>query len=152
MNLDKTRSHEEYMEQLIELAKVNPKAPFSAFIVNHLDGEVLCQGLNNSATHPTHHGEMVAINNFVEKYPHRTFENTTLYTTAEPCPMCMSAIIWARIPLCVYGTSIQYLIEHGWGQIAIPSQEVAERATFHQCQIISGVLRERTDSLFINRH
>ncbi len=139
------------MNLLIELAMNNPKAPFAAMIVESDTGKILSQGLNNSAENPTFHGEVAAIHDFVQKHPNRSFGNTILYTTAEPCPMCMGAIIWSRIPLCVYGTSISFLIENGWGQISIPSQEVADRSTFHECQVIGGVLKERTDPLFTHR-
>lgn len=48
----------------------------------------------------------------------------TLYTKAESCPMCASAIRWAGSKEYVYGTSIERLIETGWGQIEIASSEV----------------------------
>jgi len=138
------------MKRLITLARQHPQAPFAAMIVDAKKGEVLSEGLNNAAANPTAHGEIVAINNFAKLHPERTFDNTILYTTAEPCPMCMSAIIWAKIPMTVYGTSISFLSKNGWRQIDIRSQEVIERATpFYQGEVIGGVLNAQTNPLFV---
>ena len=51
-----------------------------------------------SSGDPTLHGEIVAIRNYSSQYGNLGWEDTTLYTTGEPCPMCMGAIIWAGIP------------------------------------------------------
>ena len=136
---------------LVKLAKRNPSAPFAAMIVDADSGEILSQGLNNSPKNPTLHGEIDAINNFATLLPYKPYKNTFLYTTAESCPMCMSAIVWARISLTVYGTSIPFLIESGWGQITIRSQEVVDHASsFYHGKVIGGVLKEQTDPLFAN--
>lgn len=50
------------------------------------------------------------------------------YTNAESRPMCASAILWASSKEYVYGTSIQWLVEFGWHQIQISSQEVFDRS------------------------
>ena len=139
------------MEIVIKLAKKNPSAPFAAMIVDADTGEVLAKGLNNSTANPTEHGEVVAINNFATLHPYRSYRKTILYTTAESCPMCMSAIVWARISLTVYGTSIPFLIESGWGQITIRSEEVVNHASsFYHGKVIGGILKEQTDPLFAN--
>jgi hypothetical protein len=52
---------------------------------------MLAQGVNNSKTNPILHGEIVAINDYVARHG---WANSILYTTGEPCPMCMSAIVW----------------------------------------------------------
>ena len=145
------KSHEYYMDLCIKLAKKNPKAPFAAMIVDADTGEILSSGLNNSALNPTLHGEVDAINNYARLHPYRPFRNTILYTTAESCPMCMSAIVWAKISLTVFGTSIPFLIKSGWGQITIRSQEVVNHSdSFYHGEVIGGVLREQTDPLFAN--
>lgn len=151
MNNHNLQSHEYYMEQCIQLAKRNPGAPFAAMIVDADTGEILAKGLNNSPLNPTLHGEVDAINNFALLHPYRKFKNTILYTTAESCPMCMSAIVWAKITLTVFGTSIPFLIESGWGQITIRSQDVVDHSsTFYHGKIIGGVLKDQTDPLFAN--
>jgi tRNA(Arg) A34 adenosine deaminase TadA len=139
------------MEILIQLAKNNTRAPFAAMIVDAVTGEILSKGLNNSVLNPTEHGEVVAINNFAKLHPNRSYRETILYTTAESCPMCMSAIVWSKIALTVYGTSIPFLIEKGWGQITIRSEEVVEHASsIYSGTVIGGILKEQTDLLFAN--
>jgi tRNA(Arg) A34 adenosine deaminase TadA len=83
--------------------------PFGAVIVRA--GEVVARGRNLGKTNndPTAHGEMVAIRNFLLKHPAAAFAGTTLYTSGEPCPMCMSAIIWCGIGRVVFAASIEKL-------------------------------------------
>ena len=72
------------------------------------------------------HGEVNAITNCANSQPFdpSKWHDYTLYTTAEPCPMCQGAIEWSHIGRVVYGTSIPFLMDHGWGQIGIRSHEV----------------------------
>lgn len=144
------KTDNEYMRMAVEIAKHNPKAPFGALIVDNKTGEVLCEGLNDTAlTHnPTHHGEIVAINNCAKNHPNMNWKNTTLYTTAEPCPMCQGAIVWASIPKVVYGTSIDNLQHFGMKQIDIAAETINKRADFYQGTVKADVLSDQTDTLF----
>lgn len=137
-----------YMNILIKEAHKNTKFPFAAMIVDKNTGKILSIGVNTQSANPTYHGEIVAINNCVKKYPHINWKNTILITTGEPCPMCMSAIIWAGISEVVYATSIAYLNAHHWHQINISSQEVINSAPFYHGKVIGGVLHEKTDPMF----
>lgn len=137
-----------YMGLAIEIAKHNPKAPFGAVIVDNKTGEILAEGLNASSINPTFHGEMVAINNCVKNHPHVDWSNATLYTTAEPCSMCQSAIIWAGISRLVFATSLDSLKQMGWQQIDIPSRYVNKKAPFYKGSVTGGVLAEEADLLF----
>ena len=149
MNQEDSKSHESYMEMCVRVAKKNPKAPFGALIVDQTSGEILAEGLNSSISNPTLHGEIDALNNFSKLYPKSKFTNTILYTTAEPCPMCMGAIIWAGIPFVVYGTSIPTLVDKEWRQISIRAEEVIQKSSdFYMGNILGGVLRSKTDLLF----
>lgn len=143
------RKYSRYMRMLISMAKNHPnRAPFTAMIINEQSGKILCTGINNSTTNPVLHGEIAAINHCAEQQPTINWSQSTLITTAEPCPMCAGAIIWAGIPRIVYGTSIKTLIKKGWHQISIGATEVAARAPFSKTIIIGGVLRNETDPLF----
>jgi len=142
------KSDEHFMQLAITQGKKNPQFPFGAVIVDKKSGKVLATGVNASNQSPTFHGEIVAINNCARLHPHLDWSKVTLYTTAEPCPMCQSAIIWAHIPHVVYATSIDYLSSHGWDQIQIGSKAVNKRAPFYKGTILGGVLASKTDPLF----
>ena len=93
-------SHDEYMRQAIELAIDNVRrgrgGPFAALVVK--DGAVIATGTNRVTTSndPTAHAEMVAIRNACAHLADFQLDGCDLYTTCEPCPMCMGAIYWAR--------------------------------------------------------
>lgn len=139
---------EDYMRQLIQLAHQRPTAPFAAMIVDNETGKIYCQGLNDSAINPTNHGEIVAINNCAKQHAHMPWHRTTLYTTAEPCPMCASAIVWANISAIKFGTSIATLNHYKVGQIDITAQEVINKAPFYHGHVTGGILADETDKLF----
>lgn len=80
----------------------------------------------------------------------KAFRDLSLYTTAEPCPMCASAIRWSGFQECIYATSIDTLVENGWSQLSISSAEVfkeSERLP-EKTALIAGVLANETDGLF----
>lgn len=144
------KEDEHYMQIAIALAKYNPPAPFAALIVDNKTGDILARGLNSTKINPTFHGEIVAINECIKNHPHIDWSKVTLYTTAEPCPMCQSAIIWAGISRVVFATSIEYLNSHGWKQIDITASEINKRSHFYKGTVIGGVLAEETNILFNN--
>lgn len=145
--------HEKFMRVAIEQAKNNKAYPFGAVIVNEETGEIMAEGVNSGAMNPINHAEIVTINNFVEKHGSRNFKSMTLYTTGEPCSMCMSAIAWCGIPRVVWASSIEKIRASGIGQISISALEVAEKAKeFYQPEsLIAGVLADETDKLFDQR-
>ena len=81
--------------------------PFGAVIVH--DDTIIGEGWNQvtSQCDPTAHAEIVAIRNACEKLRSFSLENTIIYTSCEPCPMCLSAIWWARIPAVYYANTRQ---------------------------------------------
>ena len=97
------------MRLAIAAARANPFFPFGAVIVRAADREVMATGVNNRSANPSFHGEIVAIHDYVARHGNREREEVILYTTGEPCPMCMSTLVWARIGGVVYGTSIEKL-------------------------------------------
>jgi tRNA(adenine34) deaminase len=121
--------------------------PFGAVIVR--TSEVVARGRNLGKTNndPTAHGEMVAIRNFLLKHPAAAFAGATLYTSGEPCPMCMSAIIWCGIGRVVFAASIEKLATK-IGQIMLTSRRVAQAAPFARIAITGGVLSSEALALF----
>lgn len=75
-----------------------------------------------------------------------TLEAYTLSTTAEPCPMCMGAILGAGLDRVVYGVTIDDLAKYV-AQIHVPAREVARRSD-HTCQVTGPVEREAGHALF----
>jgi tRNA(adenine34) deaminase len=145
----KPDSYSPYMSELIEEAHQSHGLPFKAMIIDNRNGRILCRGSNSSRTNPLLHGEIDAINNCVDLYGNKMpWKNSTLISTAEPCPMCTGAIIWSRIPIIVYGSSIPDLIAKGWSQINMRAYEVAKHSQLGKPLIIGGVLKEQTDALF----
>jgi tRNA(adenine34) deaminase len=121
--------------------------PFGAVIVR--GGEVLSTGCNLGKTtnDPTAHGEMVAIRRFVAVWPAAELQGTTLYTSGEPCPMCMSAILWCGIGRVVFAASIGELATK-LGQIMLTSRQVADAAPFADIAITGGILSAEALALF----
>ena len=94
------KSHNYYMQRAIELSKQsisNGGGPFGAVIVK--DGEIIAES-SNSVTQdndPTAHAEVNAIRKAAKVMNTFNLSGTTIYSSCEPCPMCLSAIYWARI-------------------------------------------------------
>ena len=143
-NLD----HEFFMRRAIELALNVPNVPFGALIVNRDTDEILAEGWNKTSINPTWHGEIDAINQLVLRQESLDSSKLVLYTTAEPCPMCQAAILWAGIGMVVFGTSIRFLQNNGWHQIDILADEVVRRSPHWSCKLISGVLEKDCNALF----
>lgn len=97
------------MLRAIELSRKNMQAgaggPFGAVIVK--DGIVIGEGWNKvtSSNDPTAHAEISAIRNACETVKNFNLENAEIYTSCEPCPMCLAAIYWARIGRIYYANT-----------------------------------------------
>ncbi|MDT0569124.1 nucleoside deaminase [Streptomyces sp. DSM 3412] len=142
--------HERFMELAIEQARRNPEWPFGAVIVDSRTGEVLGSGVNEGAESPLLHGEVVAMNDYVRRQGNQGWSGTTLYTTGEPCSMCMSALAWADVRRVVWASSIDAIRRTGVIQIALSARQVAAAArSFYTPELLlGGVLSCRTDRLF----
>ena len=97
-----------FMQRAIELSiqSVNEgTGPFGAVIVK--DNKIISEGFNTVtlANDPTSHAEIVAIRSACKILNNFSLENCILYTTCEPCPMCLSAIYWAHIDKVYYANT-----------------------------------------------
>ena len=126
------------MQMAIDQAK-EADYPFGAVIVR--DGRVLAFGRNSTKRNsdPTAHAEMMAIRAFLNGHEPDDLKETTLYTSGEPCVMCMGAIIWCGIKRLVFAASIAQLSTR-IGQIDITAKQIANAAPFSQIEITGGVL------------
>ena len=79
------------------------------------------------------------------------FAELSLYTNAESCPMCASAIRWTGFAEYIYGTSINTLIEKGWGQIRVESMDIFSQSfdLATATRLIGEVLTNETDPYFL---
>lgn len=137
----------DYMRTAIRVASGNPAAPFGAILVDIESSEVVAEGVNRARDNPTWHGEMVAINAYAAT-GQRNWNRLRLYTTAEPCCMCQAAVLWARIPEVVFGSSVATLRKLGWHQFNCTADEVSALASFTHCEVTGGVLADECDRLF----
>lgn len=91
---------EKFMRRAIELAQAgidaNEGGPFGCVVVKN--GEIVGEGVNRvtSTNDPTAHAEVVAIRDACAKLNSFQLEGCVVYTSCEPCPMCLGAIYWAR--------------------------------------------------------
>jgi len=92
----------------------NDGGPFGAAIVR--EGKVVASGHNEVllTNDPTAHAEMIAIRKASNILGRFDLSDCILYTTCYPCPMCMSAIFWARIPTVYYASSMNDAAEGGF--------------------------------------
>ena len=102
-------SDEAFMRQAIALSRRGMEAgaggPFGAVVV--LDGKVVGEGWNQvtSAKDPTAHAEVVAIRRACAALGNFSLAGATLYSSCEPCPMCLASAYWARISRIVYANT-----------------------------------------------
>ncbi len=100
---------EPFLRRAIELAREGMHAgkggPFGAVVVQ--GGTIVGEGSNEvtSTPDPTAHAEMVAIRKAAKRLGRYWLDDCDLYTSCEPCPMCLAAILWARIPRVHYAAS-----------------------------------------------
>jgi tRNA(Arg) A34 adenosine deaminase TadA len=122
--------------------------PFGAVIVR--DGSVIARGRNLGRTtdDPTAHGEMVAIRRCLADHGSAALRGSTLYTSGEPCAMCMGAILWCHLGRLVFAASVAQLATK-IDQIMLSSAEHAAKAPFAPISITGGVLADEAVALFV---
>ena len=122
--------------------------PFGAVIVR--DGEVIARGRNLGKTDgdPTAHGEMVAVRRCLADHGRAALVGSTLYTSGEPCAMCMGAIIWCHLGRLVFAASVAQLATK-IDQIMVSGAEIAAKAPFAPIAISGGVLADEAIALFV---
>ena len=147
MSLD---SHEKFMRRAIELAQKgvdeNRGGPFGGVVVK--DGEIIGEGFNQvtSTNDPTAHAEVVAVRAACRKLNSFQLDGCFVYTSCEPCPMCLGAIYWARPErIFVAGTkedaaAAGFDDEHFYSEVEKPNDERELR--------MESLLREESQAVF----
>lgn len=103
-----SKEDEKFMQQAIQISIdniANGGGPFGAVIVKN--GEVVASGANRVVpdNDPTAHAEVSAIRQACKNLGTFNLEGCTIYSSCEPCPMCLSAIYWSRISRLCYGNT-----------------------------------------------
>jgi tRNA(adenine34) deaminase len=115
-------------------AREEDEVPIGCVIVH--GGRVIGRAHNQRETlhDPTAHAEMIAITQAAEALGDWRLENTTLYVTLEPCPMCAGAIVLARIPRVVYGAR-----DPKAGAVRTLYRLLEDERLNHRCEVVEGV-------------
>ena len=123
------------------------QSPFGAVIVR--DGEVVTATHNTvwRDTDPTAHAEINCIRAAAAALRTIALRGCTLYSTTEPCPMCLSAIHWAKIDQVVYGAIIADATAAGFSELAVPAKALAQLG-HSPVRVEGGLLQEECAALF----
>ncbi len=141
-----------FMEGLIhftaESLETASPVPFGALIIHSDTGEVLMRSRNAVAVEsdPSAHAELRAVRKATKKLKTFSLAGYTMYTTCEPCAMCMANALWASLDRVVYGATIADANRH-CRQIQVPAREVARRSDM-TCVVDGPVLRAECYALF----
>lgn len=150
LTADPTQQHATFMRRAIELSRKNMLSgqggPFGAVIVK--DGVIVGEGWNKvtSSNDPTAHAEVDAIRNACRSLSNFDLKGATIYTSCEPCPMCLAAIYWARIDKVYYANTrsdaaaIDFDDEFLYSEVAKPLKD--------RSLPIQPLLRDEAQSVF----
>ena len=113
--------------------------PFGACIVNK--GQVLAVARNTVlAGDPTGHAEINAIRMAAKRLKKYDLTGCTIYSTTEPCPMCFSAVHWAKIDCLIFGTGISDVKKRGFNELTV-SNRLLKKMGKSRVKIIKGFAR-----------
>lgn len=131
--------HDKYIRMAMAQAE-NGDTPYGSVILQH--GRVIATGYNTvkSSNDVTAHSEINTIRAAARELGTTNLEDCILYTNAEPCPMCMTAILWSGIPRLVIGATSQALSEYT--TTLQPTARQMAAANNSSIQITSGILED----------
>jgi tRNA(adenine34) deaminase len=122
-----------------EAAAGEDEVPIGAVVVSFQRGVIgRAHNQREQLLDPTAHAEMIAITQAAQALRSWRLEDCALYVTLEPCPMCAGAIVLARLPLVVYGTT-----DPKAGACETLYQITSDPRLNHRARVIGGVLADR---------
>lgn len=138
--LNPLHPHDPWMKKALDLAVVafdQDEVPVGAIVVQN--GRVIGEGFNQreQLNDPTAHAEMIAITQAAGTLQSWRLTDCTLYVTLEPCPMCAGAIVQARVPTVVYGTS-----DPKAGACQSLYSITSDERLNHRATVLGGVMQE----------
>ncbi len=127
------------LDQARMAAKIN-EVPVGAVLVDN-SGQVIGYGHNQtiSTCDPSGHAEMVALRFGAKKIGNYRLTGATIYTTIEPCIMCMGAIVHARLARLVYGAP-----DPKWGAAGSLYDFASDKRLNHNLEVVSGICFNQT--------
>ena len=123
------------------------QSPFGAVVVK---GGVVVASTHNTVwrdTDPTAHAEVNCLRRAAAALGTIDLAGCTLYSTCEPCPMCLAAIHWAKVDRVVYGATIADAAEAGFCELHVAAVELAEIGR-SPLKVEGGLLRDECAGLF----
>ncbi|PIN73753.1 tRNA-specific adenosine deaminase [Candidatus Woesearchaeota archaeon CG10_big_fil_rev_8_21_14_0_10_45_16] len=144
--LTNTVNDEKFMKLAIEEAK-NAPFPFGCVLVK--DNQIIATGKSGETNNfdPTAHAEINAIRSACEKLNSKELLGVTLYSTCEPCPMCLSASWWANISRIVFGISLEESSKLFGPEILVSADYLNGKGA-NKIEIKGGVLKEEVIKLY----
>lgn len=108
----------QFLERAIEISRqaleLEGKTPFGAVVV--VNGEIVGEGTSSviELRDPTAHAEVMALRDAGARVGRHLFADGVMYTSSEPCPMCLAACYWASIPRLVFGATSTDVATYGF--------------------------------------
>jgi tRNA(Arg) A34 adenosine deaminase TadA len=144
--------HDKFMRRAIELAQIGMDeshgGPFGCVVAK--DGTIVGEGCNRvtSTNDPTAHAEIVAIRDACKNLGTFQLDGCTVYTSCEPCPMCLGAIYWARPEAIFFAATRHDAAEAGFDDKLF--YEEMERPNEQRKLKMESLLREESRKVFSN--
>ena len=142
----------EQMDSLVAFTRARlgtvAQSPFGSSVVETGSGRLVVRRLNavRQETDPSSHAEVRALRAACKRLKKTSLAGHSLYTTCEPCPMCMAMALWSGIDRVVFGATIDDAARH-CAQIHVSAKEIVSRSDM-DCVVIGPVARAGCVSLF----
>jgi tRNA(Arg) A34 adenosine deaminase TadA len=141
---------DDYMRLAIETTRKGIAAGQSPFGAVIAQGSAVVAATHNTVwltTDPTAHAEVNCIRAAAKAIKTIALNGCTLYSTTEPCPMCLAAIHWAKIDRVVFGATIADAAAAGFKELFVPAKDLAALGR-SPLVVESGLLRDECAALF----
>ncbi|MFD4755720.1 nucleoside deaminase [Streptomyces sp. NPDC058426] len=141
MSAPLTSADRAFLAQAVDLSRESLEAegltPFAALIVR--GGEVVGVGKSRvvELCDPTAHAEVMAIRDASSRLGRHLLDDTVMYASSEPCPMCLAACYWAQVPKLVFGASTRDVAVNGFEDLQL-YRELAHPTRERQLEEVQG--------------
>jgi tRNA(Arg) A34 adenosine deaminase TadA len=148
MTNELNQADRKFLERAIDLSRHaledQGKTPFGAIVV--IDNEIVSEGTSSviELSDPTAHAEVMALRHAGEALGRHLFADGVMYASSEPCPMCLVACYWARLPRIVFGATSHDVAVNGFEDLQLYRELTypAEGRTLRE-DVAGGELSER---------